>query len=487
MAKESCICNFQLSGVSLTEFGLKVPSPFCSLELSNSEISSYTSWTLIVTVGGDSTKKVNVAAFEALLYDAAQANSYADSSGIPVSFLFGWLDKYGNVDRYLSYQGYTLKFEVSTSGMFMTYTITGYASLAIKSSMPVLNIPALTGFVQPSAVVEAIAIASKANYYYELDIDHSDSPTLVNHNAMTTSFTSYVRGNRTGQDDYDTFPGLVNLAKSYNATRSASGLVTSKAKKLSQLMNNLTVTPLSNYLTGALTDSTPQSSSFAFWIDEPTMTKPGIIHFKDRASILSSFDGSTLEYGTAHSNILSISGSYNGIAYSMSDMNFSNLGFTVDSEGNSLVNDARVVNSWSSSIASVYQSANIINDINALATQFSGGFVVTVPGSPKEYTICQPISLIVMSGNTLSPVSGIYNIVSVSHRIATTFTTTLKLQRLAISSANQVAAGNGIYVSGSSQGQTGTYTPTSNVISTSKVNFGIIYPDWTMIGNVGEH
>ena len=38
--QKSCFCNFMLGGVSITEFGMIVPSPFCSLELTNSEISS---------------------------------------------------------------------------------------------------------------------------------------------------------------------------------------------------------------------------------------------------------------------------------------------------------------------------------------------------------------------------------------------------------------------------------------------------------------
>ena len=86
-------CSFILAGMSLTDYGLEIPSPFSSLELSNSEIASFTSWTLRCTVGGDSSKKVNIAAFEALLYSAAQAaSSYPNASGVPVSFAFGWLD-----------------------------------------------------------------------------------------------------------------------------------------------------------------------------------------------------------------------------------------------------------------------------------------------------------------------------------------------------------------------------------------------------------
>ena len=81
-----------------------------------------------------------------------------------------------------------------------------------------------------------------------------------------------------------------------------------------------------------------------------------------------------------------------------------------------------------------------------------------------------------MTGNTLSPISGIYNIMSVTHSISNVFTTTLKIQRLVISSANTVAAGQGIIVSGSSNYPSSTYTKTDNIISTRKVDFGVMYP-----------
>lgn len=477
-------CNVMIAGVSLTEFGLKVPSPFCSLELHNSEISSFTSWTLNLIVGGDANKGVNVSAFEALLYSSAQAASnYKNSSGIPVSFMFGWLGPDGSVVDYTSYQGFTLKFEVSTQGLFMNYKITGFASLALQSSMPVLRIPEVCGIVQPSAIVEGLAKAVKADSYYNLDIDHNDAPTLVNHGAITTSFKSYVRGSFTGQDDYDSFPGLLKLSKSYSSSRDAAGLVSS-VKKLSQVINNTVVSPVSNFLKQSLTDNTPQCASFSFWVDEPTMTQPGTIHYKSNAGLMNGYNSDTLEYGTSNTNILTLSGSYNGVAYNMSNMNFSSVGFAVDGSGNTIVQGAEVVNSWSASLPDVFQTVNIINDINALASQFSGDFTVTVAGSTKQYTIAQPISLIVMSGNTLSPVSGVYNIISVSHVIGETFVTTLKLQRLVMSSANEVASAQNILQANSSGYATNSYTQTRNIISTNKVDFGIMYPDFSHIGTI---
>lgn len=439
-----------------------------------------TQWTLECIVGGDDKRRINISAFEALLYTSAQnASNYSNSSGIPVSFLFGWLDENGSVIESLSYQGFTLTFKVSTSGRYMKYSITGYASLAIQTSLPVLRVPELSGIVQPSAVVEGLAVAVKATNYYDLDIDHCDQPTLVNHGAMTTSFNSYVRGTYSGKDDYETFPGLLKLSKSYNASRDSAGLDSYKVRKLSQAINNRRVSSLSNYLKTSFTDTKPQSSSFSYWVDEPTMTSRGCIHYKSNAGLLGTYTKDTLEYGTANTNVLTLSGSYNGVAYNMTNMNYTQVGFNVDGSGNTIAQDYQVVNSWSSTLADVFQSANIINDVNAIASQFSGDFTVTIPGSTKKYNIAQPISLLVMSGNTISPITGIYNIISVSHDISSTFVTTLKLQRLVMSSANQVAAQQGILIRGSSSYPKLSYAKTKNIISTSKVDFGTIYPDFT--------
>ena len=476
--KKQAFCNFSLAGVSLTEFGLKIPAPFTSLEVYNSEIDSYTSWSLSVTVGGTSSQKINIAAFEALLYSAAQkASGYSNSSGIPVSFIFGWLNSDGSVAENISYQGWTLKFSVSTQAQFMNYKLEGYASLAVQMSTPVLNIPAVSGVVQPSAIVEGLAKAAKVDTYYNLDIDHNDAPTLVSHGALTTSFTDYVRGSFSAKDDYSDFPGLLKLSTSYNSSREAAGIT--GINKLSQAINNISVTSLSRFLKKGMTDDALQSSSFSFWVDEPSMTQLGTIHYKSNAGLASANRNDVLEYGTANTNILALNGSYNGIAYDMTDMNFSGVGFNIDGSGNQVLNDATVVNSWSASLADTYQSSSIINDINATATQFSGDFRVQIVGTSAQYKLAQPVSMIVMSGNTLSPVSGIYNIIHVSHTISNTFITTLKLQRLVMSSANQTAISQGITISNAFAGYTaGSYSTTSNIKSTGYVDFGQIYPDF---------
>lgn len=474
--KRQPFCSFSLAGVSLTDFGLAIPSPFSSLSLSNSEITSFTSWTLTVIIGGDASKKVNVAAFEALLYSSAQdASKYPTSSGIPVSFMFGWLNEDGSVGENISYQGFTLKFSVSTEGLFMRYTITGYASVGLKSHMPVLNIPAVCGIVQPSAVVEGVLKALKVDTYYNLDIDHNDAPTMINHGNLSTSLLNYVRGSYSANDDYDTFPGLLRLSKSYSGSRDAAGVKDNLP--LSSLMNNLSVTPLSNSLKRSFVDETPQCSTFSMWVDEPTMTQRGTIHYKSNAGLSSAHYGDTLEYGTANTNILSINGSYNGVAYNMSNMSFSDVGFSVDGSGNTIVQNSKVVNSWSASLPSVFQTVNIINDVNALASQFSGDFTITIPGTVNQYSLAQPISLLIMSGNTLSPVSGIYSIKSVSQQISATFVTTLKVQRLVMSSANEVASSQGITIANSGGGYNAySFNQTSNIKSTGYVDFGTLYP-----------
>ena len=438
-----------------------------------------TSWELKVVVGGDSDNRINIASFEALLYSAAQsANSYSNSSGIPVSFMFGWCKEDGSIDSYTSYQGFTLNFKVSTTGLYMIYTLSGYAALAIQSSMPVLKIPAISGIVQPSAVVEALAKSTKATNYYELDIDHNDAPTLISHSPLTTSFNQYVRGTFSGQDNYDSFPGLLKLSKSYNNSRDAGGL-NHKANKLSQVMNNSIITPVSEYLKMGPTDSTPQCASFSYWVDEPTMTRPGVIHYKSNAGLSNFQMSDVLEYGTSHTNILSLNGSYSGVAYNMTDMKFSSVGFVLDGSGNAIANPETIINSWSASLAHTYQTANIINDVNAIASQFSGDFTIEIVGDVKHYALAQPISLLVMSGGTISPITGIYNIITVSHKINNSFITTLKVQRLVMSSANTVAASQGIFVAGTSNYPDSSYHTTSNIISPYKVDLGDMYPNFS--------
>lgn len=469
--------SFDLAGVNLTDFGLAIPSPFCSLTVSNAQISSFLSWELKVTVVGDSKKRSNIAAFEALLYSAAQnASKYPNSSGIPVSFMFGWQNADGTVGEHASFQGFTLKFSVSTSGLSMSYNIQGYASIGFQSALPVYPIPAICGMVQPSAVFEGLCKALKVDSYYNLDIDHNDAPTLVNHGAMTTSFTSYVRGSYSAEDDYSDFPGLLKLSKSYSATRDAAGLK-SGFNKLSTILNNAVVTPIENFLKKSIVDSTPQCSAFSFWVDEPTMTKPGTIHYKSNAGLISTHWGDTLEYGTANTNIISLNGSYNGVAYNMTNMNYSDIGFSVDGSGNTIVQASKIVNSWSATLADVYQTANIVNDVNALASQFSGDFTIDLPGTTKQFSLAQPVSLLVVSGNTVSPVTGIYNVVSVEHKVSNTFVTTLKVQRLVMSSANEVATSQGITIANGADA-TYAYTPTKNILSTNKVDFGNIYPTY---------
>ncbi len=471
-------CSFSIAGVNITDYGLEIPSPFCSLAVSNAQINSFLSWELKVTVVGDYKKKSNIAAFETLIYSAAQdANKYPNTSGVPVSFMFGWLNPDGSIGENSSYQGYFINYTTSTSGLSMTYTITGFASLAVKSAYPVYNWPAVCGFVQPSAVVEAACKALKVNTYYNLDIDHNDAPTLVNHGPMTMSFTSYVRGNYSANDDYAGFPGLLKLSKSYNLTRDAAGLKPGY-NSLSSVLNNRTVSPVSNFLKKSIIDNTPQCSAFSFWVEEPTMTKMGTVHYKSNAGLVSTHLGDTLEYGTPNTNIISLNGSYSGVAYSMTNMNYADIGFSVDGSGNTIVQESKIINSWSSSLAQVYQTVNIINDVNALASQFAADFTVDIPGTTKQYDICQPVSLLVLSGNSISPVTGIYNIVSVSHRISSTFVTTLKLQRLQMSSANETAISSGITLANDSGYGNYSYAPTKNVVSTGKVDFGTMYPTY---------
>jgi uncharacterized protein YycO len=330
--------------------------------------------------------------------------------------------------------------------------------------------------VKPSMVFEAFCKALKIDKYYDLDIDHNDAPTYISHGAMTTSFMAYARGSYNAVDNYNDFPGLLKLAKSYSATRDAAGIIR-KYRKLSTILNNARVTPIEYFLIKSFVDATPQCSAFSLWIEEPTMTRRGVIHFKSNSGMFASHWGDILEYGTPNTNILSLNGSYNGVAYNMTNMNYSDVGFSVDGSGNTIVQASKIVNSWSATLGDVYQTVNIINDVNALASQFSGDFTIEIPGTVRQYGLAQPVSLLVVADNSISPVTGVYNIVSVSHNLSNTFITTLKVQRLVMSSANEVAAAQNITVIGDPSYQY-AYNRTSNVSDSGVVDFGTIYPTY---------
>ena len=61
--------------------------------------------------------------------------------------------------------------------------------------------------------------------------------------------------------------------------------------------------------------------------------------------------------------------------------------------------------------------------------------------------------------------------------MSNTFVTTLKVQRLVMSSANEVATSQGITIANGADA-TYAYTPTKNILSTNKVDFGNIYPTY---------
>ena len=472
--------NFNLGGVDLCDFGLEIPSPFCSLSITNAEIHSFSTWELRVTVVGDGRKRSNIAAFEALLYSASQsAAKVGNPQRVPVSFMFGWMNHDGTIGEHISYQGFFLTFKSSTNGLSMTYTVTGNASIGYQAALPVYHVPAICGIVKPSAVVEAFLKAIKADHYYDLDIDHNDAPTMVNCGAMTTSVNSFIRGNYSADDNYSDFPGLLKLSKSYSATRDAAGLIRGY-RKISTILNNATVTPTEKFLIRSMVDYTYQHTSFSYWVEEPTMTQNGRIYYKSNAGLISTHMGDTLEYGTSNTNILSLSGSYNGVAYNMTNMDYADVGFSVDGSGNTIVQADKIVDSWSATLADVFQTVNIINDVNALASQFSGDFTVELAGSVKQFGLAQPVSLLVVAGNTISPVTGVYRVVSVEHKISNTFTTTLKIQRLDVSSANEVATTENVLIQGNPYYQY-AYTQTSNIKSTDYVDFGEIFPTFEEI------
>ena len=73
---------------------------------------------------------------------------------------------------------------------------------------------------------------------------------------------------------------------------------------------------------------------------------------------------------------------------------------------------------------------------------------------------------------------------SVSHAVSNTFVTTLKVQRLTLSSANQTATGQRIFVSGTNKYPQSALQQTSNIKSPYKIDLGQMYPTFEHINSL---
>jgi len=475
-----------LAGVSLTDLGYKIPTPLVGITIKNALVRSALEWELTLNVAGDSNKRANIAAIEGLWYQAEQsARNSGYTRGIPVSIILGWQSPNGQITESMDIEGFTIQFSVTVpEAQYTQYVIKGFGTTGVPSNMPTITIPPIRGIVQPSAVLEALCRSLKADAYYDLDIDRNDAPTYMAHGTIQTSFTRYVRGTRSPKDNFGNFPGLQPLATQVSTNEQAYGLITEKVRNMGMLINNVPLSERRNYFRSDLNDRPDTVNTFSFWVDEPTMTQRGKINFKSDAGLRIRASNDQLILGGNETNIFSLTGSYDSVAYTLKNINAGRIGFTLDGSGNSIATVQPTVTAYSATLADVYNSANEINNVNAIATQFSGKITVTMAGNVRGYELAQPVTVTVLSGNSLSQISGVYHVMEMTHRLDSRFITTLELQRLDTGSpsdgtvSEEVSGGatesiTSVYADTTSQ-KLARQSQTSNIISPRKVELGTL-------------
>ena len=79
-------------------------------------------------------------------------------------------------------------------------------------------------------------------------------------------------------------------------------------------------------------------------------------------------------------------------------------------------------------------------NLNAISTQFNTNVQITIVGKPKVFQVADAVRVVVYTGGTLNPITGVYRIIKVAHNInGTSYTTTLTVQRLDLITANNTA------------------------------------------------
>lgn len=458
-----------INGLSMRGLGNKIPSPLVGINLTNAESGLQTNFTVTLHIHGNANNSIHVGSFEMLLYEFAQMKG---DSVLPCYIQIGWVDSDTDALDTISIQGIFMQFKASAKGSYMEYILTGLGNFSESGNLKGLAIPAVRGNYRPSDVLEAMLDYVHAGDMFDYDIDHDDEVVPIDIPSRVTSISSLVYGDGNHQ-------GLIQ--QSYcEGTRSAAyrlpGSLYSEAYRIAGFSN-----PIINKLLGEPICSTQRSaSSYTFSITDPTFHSKGIISYKNDSNLANYVNQEILLYGGLETNILSITASYNGITQQLLGSGASvQTGLALGLDGSVMSTEDNRQNSYSASAKSMYSTGNVLNNLNAISTQFNTDIQVTTLGKPSIYKIAQSVRLIVWSRGTLNPITGIYRVMKVTHNITgTSYTTLLSLKRLDPITANDAksnSVGDGSSspkVNGSSKG---------GIQPSGKVNLG---PPYQNISNL---
>lgn len=421
--------QFVIQNIALRSLGFKVPSPLVGISLTNSESGIQTNFKVTLHILGDQRKDAHVGAFEMMLYEFAQMRG---DSTTPCYLELGWADESGILES-LSIQGIFIQFTSTVHTGYMEYVLEGIGNFTNTATIRGIAVPAIRGNFRPSDVAEAVLDYVHADDVFDYDIDHDDEVVPISKPSCVTSLGEYINGSSSQQ-------GLIQQSYCEGSRSCAYGLPHNRTTS-TYLRAGYTKTEIHNLMGSPVAQTQRSASSYTFSITEPTFHTRGVIRYKNNVNLANYVSEEVLMWGGLYTNILSISATYQGVTQTLLGSGATvQTGMGITLKGESLTSESNRQNSYSATIGSMYAAGNVLNNLNAISTQFNTNVQITIVGKPKVFQVADAVRVVVYTGGTLNPITGVYRIIKVAHNInGTSYTTTLTVQRLDLITANDTA------------------------------------------------
>lgn len=419
-----------IHNMSLRSVGAKVPSPLVGIQLTSAESGLQTAFTATLQIPGDARKQAHVGAFEMLLYEFAQMRG---DSVTPCYLQLGWIDETGQFAG-LEVNGMFVEFNATVRTGFTEYVLSGIGTFTSVATVRGIAVPAVNGNYRPSEVVKALLDYINADELFDYDIDHDDEIVHIHRPSCVTSLGEYINGSgeRTG---------LIQQSYCVGSKSAAYGLPFNRSIDFYRRAG-YSNKEIHEMLSAPVGQTQRSTSSYTFSITEPTFHKKGVIRYKNNVNLANYVEEDTLIWGGLHTNILELSATYHGVTQTLLGSGASvqtGMGLTLN--GDTLVSKDNRQNSYAATVDSMYSAGNALNNLNAISTQFNTNLQVTIVGATHIYKVSDQVKIIVYTGGTLNPITGLYTVLKVSHNITgTSYQTTLTVMRLNMTSANNTAS-----------------------------------------------
>lgn len=433
MAHKQPYMQFIIQNIALRSLGFKTPSPLVGISLTNSESGIQTEFKVTVHVLGDQRKSAHIGAFEMMLYEFAQMRG---DSTTPCYLEMGWADETGILES-ISVQGMFIQYTSTIHKGYTEYVLQGIGNFTNTATIRGIAIPAIRGNFRPSDVAEAVLDYVHAGDVFDYDIDHDDEVVPMCKASCVTSLGEYINGRSNVASSETAEMGLIQMSYCEGSRSCAYGLPGNKSTDM-YLRAGYTKREIHNLMGSPIAQTQRSASSYTFSITEPTFHNRGVIRYKNNVNLANYVSSEVLMWGGLYTNILSITATYQGVTQTLLGSGASvQTGMGITLKGETLVSESNRQNSYNAKLDSMFTAGNALNNLNAISTQFNTNVQITIVGSPKVYQVADAVRVVVYTGGTLNPITGVYRIIKVGHNInGTSYTTTLTVQRLDLITAN---------------------------------------------------